>query len=1308
MIFGINITAYKIKEVYLLRILIEFVANGGKKITMTHKITFTQMKRILLTLVALVALSAAYAQSYQNLNNPDKVWGRYCYRELNGRWYDAQTFETAMTSMPTNNDMVLAYYYRIPAGNVRADVVWQNTYGRFAKVKVKVVYPHTGQVLGEGEFGNTEIASKERTNDLFGNIRFPADDFYRIELTTDNWAALKSINYFNYYRDSSDPVLIPRNFGGTSAFLGEWGSTDPEAPDGKAYDWAYIEAMVPWEHIHSGTYYMVLGTPKGYMGMQTNAAIGTGGGAAATDFQRNVLFSQWDAENQDEGFVPEHKLSKTIDGNLDAVHTHAGGEGSSASFMFQSDTKWWRHDHWMQFLMNTRPITVPVTIKDKKGNDSTFQCGYTVMTTWYKCDTMPEWRYIGTIRAAGICENLGSIYQFIEPFTSACGQERHRVYYRNCAFRAANSGRWYHRNNVSIGYDGNGVDRRYHLDIGRGASQDYSNCFFLDMGGYVHQHDSSNLVPLAKDMTFCDTINTDALGKRVDQALANEDYYNFNLRLNKCAPRVSETVWEVVKDFTNTSGDATAAIDGNESSHWETYALPTYLSLKASEPQTITSFEIYWTNQYASRMHFADIYTSTDGKDWQLAYDSLVVRCLDRIEVNLPKPITTQYVQLKFHHKYVGGNSFNVNEITFRGAWNTDKLEALAQDVVDNAGTPNNFYTDDVASLANILNTKPASATAEYTQALADALYALSSQGTMANCYNVGSLINLAADHSYYIRNAAGLGTLCATDKGQLGLSSGPQADMGNALNNWLILHDERYAAYYLYNVGAGKFLNTTAPGYLSAEPQQLQARAFGKNMYFNVLNTKNLIGVNPDTEGVLSIQNGANDYSLFTVFDNLHMQQPAAQADSLYAITEPMDKAALYKAALPMILQAPVGVVGGFASEEAREALQAAYDDADANPLALIDAVEGADVIEFDPANTLYRIKSTDDAFASAPYVTADASMRIACKADANSAEQIWQFSPRNQGYTIGAQGTMLAPLDNSGTQVISLSSTPAQAGTYAISQPAWGQHFIGPGEFANYVVNATYSPMRSALNSTNGSQWYLEPVTETNITSNSTGVGSLYYSFGVILLDGLSAYAVNSITPDGVIKLADMGDSIPAFTPVIIKGEPYQKYTLTPYICSAAGNNDGAHSLVNIAAGNNEGAAGNSEGAVGNSEGAAGNSKGAAPVRNLLLGTCFKNNSLTKGTFMTISTSSGKSIMKKPAVTQVGANQAYLPITDNMPYLTSYTFDFEDIIDHVTDATAQPAANQTTTYGLNGLPATNLVKGHIYIRNHKKIIGE
>ena len=1251
------------------------------------------MKKIILLSLIFTMVNGQWsmvnAQNYRNTSEPDKMWGYYCYREVpvpgvtvdpkvyresDTKWYDARTTEGVMSSMPTVQGMVLAYHYRIPAGHVKADVVWKNKYARFAKVDVRVVHPHSGQVLYNGSFGNTEIASQERTSVLFPDINFPSDDFYRIELRCDDWSYVQSINYFNYYRESELPVLIPRNFGGTSAFMSPWHSTHPDAPEGDAYDWIYVEGRVNSDRNFPGTYYMMVGTPTGYMGMQTNYAVGD------NDFVRSTLFSVWDAANMDEDpNLAEYLQSKVLDGHLDAVHTHAGGEGSSASVMFKDDPKWWRDDHWIQWLVNSRPMTTPVTVKGKNGKDSTFNYGYTVTSAWYKVDTMPEWRYLASIRAAGICRNFGGWYDFIEPFTSYAGQKMHTVYHRHPAMRSAASGRWYNCNQLVHGYDDNGdKDRRYHTDIGRGATSLYDNCFRMDMGGYVHWHDSAEVVPLAKDMSFVDTIQLDILNRRVNETLAYDDYYNLNERINACARQV--TAWRVLESQTSSPSSAANAIDGNKNTEWYTTTYPAYLALQADAEQTFSSFELYWKKQYDSRAHFMDLFTSTDGENWTLVYDSLEVRCLDRIEVTLPQPVKTKYLRMKFHHKYTSSQSLSINNITMRGEFELDKLNLLAKDLLDNAGTINNYPENDLQELRMVY----ADGGCTDAQALATALQDVSRKPSFLRTYLVTSRMNLAQEHAYYLQNMNGYGTLSATADGIL-TASGATADgalakytgkaaMDDSYCNWQVMHNEPYTAYYLYNIGAKKFLNTTVDGGLSDDPQPLMVRPWGKGFYFAPEGAiGDIIGLDPTADAPLTHETKVNDRSLFYVYDNFRMIQPVGVADSLRQLTEPLDKLALYKAGIAEMLAAPVGVVGGFASEEAREALQAAYDKVkDDNGQwsmvngQFIDAVENADVIELDPENTVYRFESTEETLQSTPYITADEGLRIYAKADSKGPDQIWRFQPRNDGYTLSSQGISLKPMGNRTGETMTTTSNYDISGTFAISEPSWGKYYIGATQFAAAVINGSGSPLKSGAPEAVGSTWYIRPAESMSFSLNSVGVTSIYYDYALIMPTDVSAYGVSGVNADGMVQLISLGDTIPPRTGAIIVGDKYQKVVA---------------------------------GVLG--------SGGQRNADNLLRGVFFRNTSLAKGTFMTLSTANGKPVMKKPAIAVVSANQVYLPVTDDMPDLQTYTFDFDDPTGiNGTPDTQSSAVNGQSFYDLQGRRVPYTVKGNIYIRNHRKIL--
>ena len=60
-------------------------------------------------------------------------------------------------------------------------------------------------------------------------------------------------------------------------------------------------------------------------------------------------------------------------------------------------------------------------------------------------------------------------------------------------------------------------------------------------------------------------------------------------------------------------------------------------------------------------------------------------------------------------------------------------------------------------------------------------------------------------------------------------------------------------------------------------------------------------------------------------------------------------------------------------------------------------------------------------------------------------------------------------------------------------------------------------------------------------------------------------------------------------------------------------------------------------------------------------------------------------------------------------MPDLDTYTFDFDDLVDAVSPLQTDGQSsiiNSQSTYDLQGRPVQTTVKGHIYIRNHQKVI--
>ena len=1216
---------------------------------------------MLLPLLMMLAQIVA-AQNWQA--KTDTVWGNYCYRETNGKYHDALTSDRAMTTMPKDNNMVLAYYWRIPEGKVRANILWTNTYGRLAKMHVRLVRPTTGEVLAENDLGNTALFSEQHTDDLFGTVDFPADEFYRLEISSTNWTYVKQISRFIFQRESAKPVMRPRNFGGTSAHMFTWGSTDPDAPAGNAYDWAYIEVRVPYEYQYPGTYFMTIGTLNGYMGMQTASPMGEEG-----DFSRSVLFSVWDDGNTDENpDLAEHLQSVVMSGHPDAVHTHAGGEGSSASVMLKGSTKWWRPDKWVQFLQNTRPETRTITTKTKDGRDSTFLYESTICTAFYKMSDETTWKHLGTIRSAGINNHMPGWYSFIEPFTSYAGQKKHRALYRHPAMRAANSGKWYSRNKVDF-WDET-YDRDFHYDYGRGASQEYDNCFFFEMGGYGLQTDSSKITNLATDMSFVENINLDSLNSLIDHAIVSEQSKNLNKIIDQTADNIVSSVWTPIADQCSNGSNARRAIDDDESVAWICYGgYPYTLALKADEEQTITSLNLYWEYKYDYRCLYVDLATSADGETWVTQFDSLEIRTgIDRPDIPLPNPIKTRYVRLTFHTPFTT-NNFMISELRLRGDYDRRRLLNLAKTELDNANTFNHYSDADLSAVAAAYNNGNPAGTTD----LALALKQLAANGTCYKYSKVSSNIHISSQRAYIIQNASGNGSLCATTDNTLSINGATAdnarpdfaqpTDITDPLNNWLVLHDEHYSAYYLYNLGLRKFLNLTDATKFSDTPQPLTLSSMGGGYRFNTPN--GIIGADATTADGIILGNTSFPITIFKLYDNYQFAQNNKVRDSLQAITEPLDKLALYKSHISQMIDAPVGVVGGFTSEEAREALRSAYENADADPEAFVSAVENADIIVFDPDNSLYRIKSTTDD-STTPYLTADPAMYMTTAASVNSPEQIWRFATRPGGYSLHSQGVTpkVMPYDNN--RNITLSTDPAGSGTYVISNNEWGKNYLSSAQHSPIVVGSSAASVRTMSGTTTGATWYLEPATTYSVSLNSAGVNSFFADFTATLPEGLEAYVANHVTPDGVIKLTRLEGAIPPNTPALLHGAPYAKFDL-----------------------------------------AISNTPATTDATNIFSGVYMRTTSLPKGSFYTLATAGGAAVMKKPSISLVKANQVYLMADEIMPALTTYTFDFDNIIDHVGSAITDPTtAPDAPAYDLNGRLAPRTVKGHIYIRNHKKIL--
>ncbi|MBQ0089027.1 MAG: DUF3472 domain-containing protein [Prevotellaceae bacterium] len=1216
------------------------------------------MKKITLIILMFVSVLLSYAQAYQA--KVDTMWGDYHYNEINGKWCDARTSTKGMTSWDGTEGLVKAYYWRIPAGHVRASLVVKAKAMKRVTFTAKLMDPVTRAIIKETTATTTKLQGVEETLDILPDVVIPKDDFYRLELTVDNPANVALVKYFLFKRESTDPVLIPRNFGGTSTHIFDWASTDPNAPSGNAYDWVYMEAMVPYQYQYPGTYYMTIGAGCSYMGIQTNGRQGT------DDFDRRVLFSVWDNGNMDEDpNLPAYMRSSVMDGNEEAVTAHQGGEGSAGTAMFKDGLKWWRPDHWVQFLLYDRLETSDFHSLTEDGRDSVTNFQNTIMTAWYKMDYETEWRYIATIRAAMQNDLISGWYSFIEPFTSAAGQFKHRAYYRHPFMRSAASGEWYNRNKLTFIVD-NWNDRSFHYDFGRGATTDYDNATFIEMGGYGPFNDSCNILSLCKDKTCVDTINLDALRAKVDAAILKDCSYDMRSQVNLKSQIIPRATWKLIG---SSGSGAQNVIDGNYNTTWNSHNDNHYLEFEAKEPTFVSAICMHYCAAYDTRCRYVDLYTSEDGKTWTLRQQNLELKNVDDPEVTLTEPLTSKYFKLQIHGSYTTSN-FQAGEIWFKGEYNMDYLKYIAKTQLDNADCLQFYQSKDLVELERVY----AGGLCTDATALATAIREVGNKATRLKFYQTDNVIKIGSNRAYILKNANGLGYLCATPEGKIVLKGATVDDATEACkesapvndyyNNWMVLRDEKYSGCYLYNIGLQKFVNLDTPNMLSDEPYSMIVRQAGAGFCF-YKNSSAIVG-DPTKENSVTIGTASSKGASFMLCDNYFMQPKEAEAKKVLDRATQADQLKALKAELKKTLDIPEGYVGSIADPEDRKSLEEIYNDGDLtidDAKELKEVIDESDILRLTSGNA-YKIECVSEKSAQTPFLTVSSASVLGHEAEQNIENQIWSLKDaQDGGFTVTSQGKGLGYeklTESSSVNIVSSS----MAYPYYFAEEDKGEYYISIADYAPYVMNGETSPIKLMRKENDGSLWRLKKVETYSVSLNDIGMATLCVDFDLEIPEGINVYVAESITQDGVIKLKSI-DCIPAGTPVLISGEKQSTVTF------------------NIVGRRYPTYTGN----------------------NIFTGAFFKNNNLKKKTYFTLKKDGDQPVMKLATLSGLAsANSAYILLTDDLPNLSLYTFDFEHA-DGVETARIRKGFVHSTYDALGrrthvGCPGFYIYKGKKYIR--------
>lgn len=1221
-------------------------------------------KLFIFVLLSIVANIVA-AQNYQA--ETDVIYGENCFVQVD-RAYTANGKKdgTGAYYWPQRSDAEVCYYLRVPVGYAKMKATF-NTKAS-AVMRITITDPETQACLYTNEAATTGAGLK--TVQLVDGFKSTADKWYRFAISSPAPSAISDIVKLEFNRESSDPVVSSLVFGAPSTHLWSTAPLDPMAPKGSNYDWTYQEVMYPSKYIRPATYVESMATLGGYMGIQTGNI---------------VLFSMWDdGDTEKDPYLPEYLRSTCMDSHPDIRIRRFGGEGTGVQSMFQGqEAHTWKPDTWVQFLFNARPEQVYVTVKGSKGQDSTFIRENTITTAWYKNADDPDWTYMATLRKSGEASLISGWYSFLEDFAEN-GCDFTRAYYRNGYMRSALSGKWYNVSHYTYGHtDGAHNGRRGRTDYGHGVTDLYENTYFMEQGGYfTKEHDSLEYAGIPLDQSCVDTINIDAKIARVNQAIQKQARVEAALRLEQSGEEYDMAQWQVI-DFSDQSeedgdnGQASLAIDGNPETYWRNkwrnggVLYPHWLALKAPEEVAVSQVALSLGSNYLYWPKHLVIHTSADGKQWNVATDTLLIDKEAEPKIVLPERIMAQYFKLEFTDSY--GAALNVKEISLSTDLTPRRIMDYASELVSNAGYFNYYPVAQTEPLKRAYADGKGS-----LDEVAQAVDELISTGTALRYGNASSASHLSTLRLYHIVNANGLGNLICSPDGKLTIARATSAgalqtyrasvDITRPENNWVVIRVEGYNTYYIYNPGLKKYLDFDAENYLSDNPAPVTPSFSAVNKTFTLRSGNKVLSVDPTSADspVALISTAVNDGAQFLLYDNYYLTP--SQDDVQPMLDECTDLARFpsYVRKLGNYLDVEQGIVGCVPEGEERDYLEQLYDDGHISidkRKELYKAVDECTRLELKPTEQVYRLKSTVEDNASSPYLTGQNPSTTGFNSLSNTnPAQIWSLVPKGEGYSLVAQNYALGRLPSKAKAGIGMSQNGTkEAGKYYAAE-------VTPGifEFATTQTGGiAYSATTAGRSETFGSEeanYQLEPVTSFNVSLQSSGLKGINYSFDILIPQDLEVYVVDHVE-NNTAYLLRVYDRLPAGEPAIIKGDGYQVITL---------------------------------------EIAAPTESNISP--NLLRGTYYAENGI-KGTLYTLKTTNGGEFAKS-AISNISANSAYLLFDDTQAPQGKISLNFSDEPCGLsaTPKTQNPTAI-TGDFDLRGNKVNVMSDGQIYIHNGKKI---
>ena len=595
---------------------------------------------------------------------------------------------------------------------------------------------------------------------------------------------------------------------------------------------------------------------------------------------------------------------------------------------------------------------------------------------------------------------------------------------------------------------------------------------------------------------------------------------------------------------------------------------------------------------------------------------------------------------------------------------NIEEMKDFAELLLSQANKFNGYAAADLENLRTVFD----NGNVTDKTALKNAITALGHSAMPLKYFALQKKDHISSFHAYQLRTrtnslALGVGQQDGKETIIVPEANGESVDVTDPYRNWMILRMELTGKYYLYNIGAKKYLDLNNTSMLSESPVEVTVNLSNKNFTFKQGNL--YLSVN---NGIVEPAASSSAKCNFEVCDNFYMKPVNSEGMALLENIEKFQSINKTLSNLGKQLSIEEGIVGSIVDPDERAKAEE-LSNTETSDLTmpeveeLLQRVEAINYLKFEPATTAYRLRTLNTTLVNKPFMTIGTGGLVSVKAEDNSPAQVWTFAPSGSGYIIQSQGNAFSTLPKNSSVAVATVEKSEGMTNYVENRDNFKFAIVGSPNGTYGIAGSNLTNLRTATTANASGLWYLEAVKTITVTTDGSGVAPLCADFGVVLPSGLEAYTAIGITNEGVVGLTKVESQlIPAGSPVILKGDKKTAYELTIDLTAT-----GAPVENNVFAGN------------------------LLPLKDMEEGGAYIVKALDDNT----------AAMQPCPESGVPANQVYILKGENVPDVDHLTFDFNGAegIKGVTNDTAAGVR-----YDLQGRRAAENAQG-ILVEKGKKV---